>query len=129
MCFYTRRSVTKAEVAKHPIIAFKLMENVTMSGAESPFRSTKWTVGRVKKAGLRKELNYGGQDIERGLHCFKTAASARRYMHRRASHKVTVVMIPKGALYYENDTQYVSNEMILLGTDLSVFRKIAKVVK
>jgi len=126
MCFNTRPTVKKAKVAKSDIIAFKLMKNLTNMSAESPFQSKRWNVAEPVTASLKIDLRYAGEKVEEGLHAFKSVAQARAYEFREMHHKVVPVMIPKGSHYYENITQFVSNQMVLLGTDLSVFKKVVK---
>lgn len=125
MCFFTRPRVKAAKVAKSDIVAFKLMKNVTLIQASSPFQSKKWDVGTIQSAKLRTKLNYAGERINEGFHCFKTPDDARRYS-RECYHKLVPVLIPAGSSYYENDTQFVSNCMVLLGTDLKIFKKVVK---
>lgn len=128
MCFKTRSMDNKASVATKDIIAFKLMKHITLTEAHSPFRPCAWRIGKIKRSDLPKTLRYHGQEIEVGLHCFKTAGSASNYSFKERDNKLVVVMIPKGALYYENRTQYVSNKMIFLG-DAKIFKKAANVLK
>lgn len=126
MCFITRPKIKAAKVAKSNIIAFKLMKNIGISTAYSPFRDKVWQIGHPVSARLKTPLSYAGEEINEGLHCFKTAGDARRYASREKHHKLVPVMIPQGAEYYENDNQIVSNQMILLGTDLRIFKAVVK---
>lgn len=126
MCFNTRPNVKQFKTARTPIIAFKLMKNVTDRTADSPFRRKTWNVGVPYRAPLVTKLLYAGQDIYEGLHCFKSVGAARRYASGASHLKLVPVMIPAGARYYENETQLVSNKMIMLGTSTSLFRKVVK---
>ena len=60
-----------------------------------------------------------------GFHCFKQKAAAKNY----SGNTVVPIMIPKGAYYYENKSQFVSNRMVLLGSDIKIFEKVARVLK
>jgi hypothetical protein len=129
MCFYPRKSALKAKVAKSDLIAFKLVKRVNKNTAWSPFQDKVWVTGVEITSSLLKELDYKGQDIHQGLHSFKTVKSAQSYEYRESHHVIVPVMIPKDSVYWENETQIVSNKMIMLGTNLSVFRKVARKLK
>lgn len=126
MCFSPKSNVRKAKTARSSIIAFKLMRCVKENTALSPFQYFTWTTGKEYSSYLNRELDYPGQGINEGLHCFKTLKDAKNYPSREQYHEIAVVMIPKGAMYYENDEQYVSNRMVMLGTNISLFKKVVK---
>lgn len=107
MCF----NVTDDQIkkAKSPIKAWKLFV-VTKEGViKSPFRNSIWKPG-VKKTSRLKMLS-GMNEIHLGIHCFKTKRAALVYPHRELHHVLKNVVIPEGASYYVNSTQYVTNAL------------------
>lgn len=128
MCFSTRPSVSVAKTATKNILAYKLLKDISPTGGSSPFHDLKWEVGKPVKAPLKTKLDYSCQSINEGLHCFKTKRGAMNYLYKRDGHKLVPVLIPKGSKYYENNTQIVSNQMILLSNDAGSFAKVAKLI-
>lgn len=129
MCFITPNNVRKAKTATKDIIAFKAMNLVIENNKQemrSPTKRTfKWTVGKLFNADLENPLPFTGANINVGFHSFKRKSGAKNY----GGNTVVPVMIPKGAIYYENKTQFVSNQMTALGTNIEIFEKIAKALK
>lgn len=128
MCFITPSNILKAKIARRDIIAFKSvyirtgLKKVTIV---SPVRGFEWKVGILYKANMECELLYKGKNVHAGFHCFKQKAAAKNY----SGNTVVPIMIPKGAYYYENKSQFVSNRMVLLGSDIKIFEKVARVLK
>ncbi len=122
MCFFPRKNVIKARVARKPILAYKALK-VNGAVVYSPLRYMEWKAGRVHKAKLKPKISKGS-NIHVGLHCFKTKKKALT-----VTSTVFPVLIPKGALYYENDSQFVSNQMVLLTKDPATTDAFAKLIK
>lgn len=103
MCFNIERQKV-AKVARKDIRCYKSLLD-TFSGLTSPMNPCIWTVGKVKKANMvRLATSY----INIGLHAGKTFKEAKQY-----GENVYEFTIPKGALYFENDNQYVADMMYL----------------
>lgn len=128
MCFLTPPNVFKAKVARRDIIAFKSLyvsQIGTRQTITSPVKRFSWKVGTLYTCPMDAQLSYKGKNIYVGFHCFKKKKGAADY----SGNTVAPVMIPKGAFYYENEDQFVSNKMILLGSNIEVFEKVAKALK
>lgn len=129
MCFVTTSSARIAKTARKNILAYKLLKNISATGGSSPFQNLRWSVGKTVKSRLKTKLSYNGENINEGLHCFKTKTGALNYFYyKKDKHKLVPVLIPKGSKYYENNTQIVSNQMILLSNDAQSFDKVAKLI-
>ena len=108
MCFSLRPGVHKATLATKNIFAYKALY-VNGDKITSPSFNARWTPKKMKHArGFKKCTMFSS--IDEGLHCFKNKTLARYYT---SGVKVFKVKIPKGAYYYENSTQYVSNKMMI----------------
>lgn len=123
MCFFTRKNVIKAKVARKPILAYKALK-INGNVVYSPMRYMEWKAGHVHTARLKTKLGSKGEAITVGLHCFKTKKSALT-----VTNSAFPVLIPKGARYYENDSQFVSNKMVLLTKDPAMTDAFAKLIK
>ncbi len=115
MCFNRTLEPGVAKVAQQDIYAFKILKKINGKFI-SPSRDTEWKVGEVKQ-----EPNFervADVNISIGLHSLKTLKDAREYMHWYWSSLSTVAvyqaMIPKGSLYWENKTQYCSEQMVIV---------------
>lgn len=105
MCFNRHG---KMQVAKKAIIVYKgLYINSNNQELISPYRSTVWKV-KKKKVENKMAKNSYRQRLSFGFHSCKTIDTARLHASR-----VYEFVIPKGALYYENDSEYLSNEIYL----------------
>lgn len=125
MCFeLPKGSSVRPSIARKNIIAFKLFKKITFIEAESPVKSFRWTTGKVEHSFLDAPDD---REIYRGFHCCKTPQQARRLAQKWHDKYLVVgiVIIPKGAKYYQNATQYVSDTMQLLFPDINDVKKIA----
>lgn len=122
MCF-TRVIVEGfAQMAKEDIFAFKILKEDSLEKGLLRSPSQTGTVWKANK--LKKEPNFEriakGLSINYGLHCCKTLEDARNYNHStyytNGSNEVYQVKIPKGSLYWENNTQICADQMILVST-------------
>lgn len=127
MCFNVTND--KRKKARYDIICFKLVRsNSTIGIAESPFRFFDWVAGKKYRSTLDNPCNYNG-DIHEGFHAFKTINGCRRLAKLWdgvQEYNIGIFVIPKGAEYYENDTQYVSNSMKMLIGDFTYGKQIIK---
>lgn len=122
MCFIRRPYLGGvAQIATHDISAFKWLRKAG-GKLESPHRTgTSWEQNIIVEASSFPRLT-DTSEVHVGLHSVKTIVDAKVYFSQNLNHESNVclykVTIPKGSLYWENETQYVSDRMILQ----SVFR-------
>lgn len=106
MCF---RVTTRVQKAEKDIIVYKFLRDYT-KGPVSPHYHARWGVGAVKSSKL--DLNHrNGSEINIGLHACKTISGAKKLNGTRVT--IYALVIPKGAYFYKNASQYVSNRMKL----------------
>lgn len=121
MCFYTRISANsrkpKPKVAIQDIECWKIIlktgKGLFFSMRDKEGKLMKWVKGwhyyetdKTKQFTLSKD--YSLWTISKGFHSYKKEESAVPC----SSEKRIRCVIPKGALYYENDSQYCSNEIV-----------------
>lgn len=119
MCFHKISNDQKPQVAEQDIECFKYLYKDKL---RSPIQLFQWKVGIVAESTIE---DYGSE-IEDGFHACKTEEDAQEYIeetegndnhHEYAIYKFK---IPKGAEYYKNRTQYVSNKMVLVSAEAIV---------
>lgn len=106
MCFDNNRKQKTVKIAEQDIKSFKALisENGKLT---SPIkRKTKWRLGKIKKVWFMVKKGTPNE-INRGLHSAKTVDCAQGYY----SGCIYNCIIPKGAAYWENDDEYVSNAL------------------
>lgn len=119
MCFRTTillNNTPKALVAKEDIECWKVLTNYF----RSPMRSSmQWTAGwhyfitNKNPFSFSKTYTYRVWNIERGLHSFKSLYHAKRYFNNNThAYKYVKMIIPKGAKYFVNKSQYVSSDLV-----------------
>lgn len=114
MCFNRQLSEGVAQVAQQDIYAFKILKKVS-SGLRSPSQYAEWKVNDLKREPNFERI--ATTSINVGLHCLKTYKDAVAYNESTflyCNYKIYPVKIPKGSLYWENGTQYCSDQMILI---------------
>lgn len=125
MCFYVKDE--KRKKARYDIICFKLVDDEsTIPVAKSPFQGFKWTAGEEYECELDMPTY---NKIHQGFHACKTIRGCRgleKKWRDISKYNIGVFVIPKGAEYYENDTQYVSNRMKMLIGDYRYAKQIIK---
>jgi hypothetical protein len=116
MCFTRKNETAFAKIAAQDIFAFKILTKRLCS----PSRGTQWTLGNYKtEPDFNRIMEGSDYSIHKGLHCCKTLKDARYYNKTTYScrdYRIFPVKIPKGSLYWENDTQIVSDTMVLTST-------------
>ena len=116
MCFrITYNGKKTATIAKKDIIAYKVLKYVE-GKLISPYNYMSWKKGLIVKIGGVKSND--SNEIDIGLHCKKTIEGAIEFMgfinvYLEEEAMIYYVIIPKGARYWENVSEYVSNKMIL----------------
>lgn len=121
MCFSLGSKKTATKASKN-ILVFKALRN-RYGRWESPYQDTTYTFGRTNTSRLIKERD----SISVGLHAYKTLEDAKSAGHSKGN--IFRAIIPKGASYYTNTTQRVSNELIVLGKMALLSKYIKPVVK
>lgn len=134
MCF-TRKSVAleTAKIAVKDIITYKIFRKHPNGYYISPSRNYKWQADKELKAPLKRVLDKYDVYIHKGFHSIKTLRDAKAYNSYHFTFSkcsILKVTIPKGSIYWENDTQIVSDTMILPSTSIASLEKpVKKVVK
>lgn len=125
MCFYISDKHPNAMVAKKDISVYKILERVGIENKKltglSPYKTYEWTQGKLAKAEIKSRRDV---EIDEGLHAFVKLSIAK--ILRNNSSKVRTIcecIIPKGAIYYINSKEIVSNKMILTGRVYSLTSK------
>lgn len=108
MCFYksTERKDSKLKTATKAIIVYKGLNGI--KNLKSPYQNTIWTEKKTltEKYFVRDARGYS--TVSTGFHSAKTWNRAKFHGTR-----VFEFVIPKGAKYYENETEYVSDKIYL----------------
>lgn len=123
MCFTNTEGQLTAKVAENDIECYKYLMNAGR-GLESPCYDHMWKEKEVSEAAAFSEE--GKYEIEAGFHSCKTFSSCCIYRAWMSDSLWAIYkfIIPKGALYFENATQYVSNK-IYLASEIPVKETIA----
>jgi hypothetical protein len=116
MCFDIRKKDSVASIATKDIIAYKVLK-VSDGVLYSPYQSSfHWTAGKLEMVGNFRRLNVNGAIFE-GFHCLRSLAHAKDFKkdgYRYTHYKIFQMIIPKGALYWINSTQIVSDQVKLV---------------
>lgn len=108
----------KATKAEKDIVVYKWLKESEGGVLCSPIKQgTKWKKGVPKIAGMCRKSS--SLDINKGLHSFRGVTSACRYRGAKSG-GIYKCKIPKGAYFFVNRTQYVSNRLILTRITKSV---------
>lgn len=111
MCFHKLSKEDVPKVAQEDIICYKFLYRQS-STLFSPYNSFTWEVGKVGNAIITKGIDEG--DLSNGFHSCKSLKDCIRYRTKLCeTYLIFQFTIPKGAEYYENETQYVSNQIFL----------------
>lgn len=119
MCFNTSPSQTIAKTATKDIECYKIFKrSLTTNTITSPYRGNRWSKGRIKSAPLMPtgdnniQVQYG--TISSGLHSFRDITAAIDYRgHDFPRLGIYRCIIPKGARYWTNATQHVSDKLYI----------------
>lgn len=109
MCFINRRNQPSAKVATEDIHVFKGLTVDKKGRLYAPVQKTRWRIGWTKWS-WRMVKSGSPDEIYRGLHSAKTWQHANKY-----GDKIFNAVIPKGAKYWENDDEFVSNKLRIVG--------------
>lgn len=113
MCFYKTSTEQVAIKAHRSIYGIKALIK-KKDELLSPYMFAKWRLGRSKRATNFDPKRNGCSNVNEGLHCYRTIDEAIRHSEGSANEKLFLVEIPKGAMYYQNDTEFCANKMNLL---------------
>lgn len=111
MCFNVSKKSPKKKIAKHDILTFKILrEDSSDKKLYSPCQLVGgWSLGKAKVAKIGT-VRYGS--IYAGLHSCRTITYAKTRLG--GSNYAFVAVIPAGAEYYENATEYVSSKLKII---------------
>lgn len=115
MCFAIKKNDEVARVTPVDITVYKILEVNVNGGLYSPTQSTSWTLDLVAVIhDLKRVRSHTADTIDAGLHSLRTLQDAKdfkRSNYPNSFYKICTAVIPKGALYWENATQYVSDRL------------------
>lgn len=107
MCFDNVNNQKEAKIAKKSIKVYKSLQYVGDKITSPYYHNIVWKKGEIKVCNsMSKSPKSPPMEINRGLHSAKTISRAK--VHASA---VFEAVIPKGSLYWENDSEYVSNAL------------------
>jgi hypothetical protein len=110
MCFYKTYQNPLAKKATQDMYAFKLLKKKN-GELYSPVRNSKWgKLGKKRAIGFKSDVS--GNQVYQGIHCYKGVNEAIKSRYTGVS--IFLMKIPRGAWYYENDTQYCSSSAAIV---------------
>lgn len=124
MCFEKRINGTKipeSSVAEKDIKVYKIIDNKNLgmcydlhiNGKKYKWKPGYWYSETTPFHTARMNPITGWLEIEgHALHSCKTLKEARKKLNFFNDVKMVKMIIPKGALYYENNREYVSDQLI-----------------
>lgn len=128
MCFYKKTRESVAIKAHQDIFALKVLVKGKDKKLHSPHQTATWTIGKVKRCTKFDPKREGSLEVNEGLHCYRMLNMAFYAKGRyNLSKGVFVVMIPEGAMYYQNENEICANKMVVL-SEITKF-KVKKEVK
>lgn len=120
MCFY-KEFGSELKTATKAITVYKGL--IKQKGRlKSPYQFTVWS-----ERGVRTIKNFV-EEADKGIVIHYGFHSAKRWNTARKHGRVYVFIIPKGAKYYENSEEYVSNK-IYLKSKISINKKVGTTIK
>lgn len=129
MCFTRRLKDRVARITPVDIVVYKVL---TVDGKilRSPSYYTIWKPGQVVTSKLVTYFDNSSLQIEEGLHSKKTFSGTKGWTEFNPARKVFKAVIPKGSFYWENKTEYVSNQLkIVSDVPLTKSLEVKKRVK
>jgi len=118
MCFTISEKFPKPLVAKRDITCYKLVfgkgEWRTRTGYEAACQRYAYYPGRTtKKVDIKPSLY---NEVDEGYHSYRSLREVNKQKPIWSADLVTLKMIiPKGTLYYKNDSEYVSERIKCIG--------------
>ncbi len=118
MCFVIRsEKKPKVKIAKKDIRVYKVIGS-SGHGIYYNLMGRRDTIIQWKKGYLYKDkigrlkLFFDLWEINEGLHSFKKRKDANELVISSHGRTIVIMYIPKGAKYYENGHQYLSNQLV-----------------
>lgn len=122
MCFFKiNGSSDKPKVADKDIICYKLIQNngrgryynLYINGKLELWTKGSWYYESTPFRGYKRETFIKGN----AFHMYKKLSKAKSTLQKYDyfgcnAYKIIILYIPKGALYFENNTQYCSSQII-----------------
>ncbi len=117
MCFETTKSA-RAKIAKTDIVCWKVLrlDNTPIYECRNP----PYIKGKINpNVKIKKVIDFGEYSINEGYHSFKEKKVPRGYMIAREQFRnypqcLKKFIIPAGTRYFENETEYVSETIMLV---------------
>lgn len=106
MCFTNNGKNTSVQIATKAILVYKGLDRYKGKLVSPYYSEFQWK--EKKKVQEADFDSYPGYFAFYGFHSCKTAKNAKLHGNRAYA-----FIIPKGALYFENDDQYISNKIYL----------------
>lgn len=123
MCLYLKNKSVTSKIATEDIPCVKVLNRqLNYCGYYSPYMGMIYKFNKVYKSDLKKTFYRGVESsihnvVEEGLHSYKTKEAASKVWNLDFETKVFNAIIPKGAEYYENDTEYASSQLKVLSKE------------
>lgn len=119
MCFTIRPKDKAAKIAEKDINCLKILRLIG-SSLHSPANAslkTIWKVDKVRTVKTLKRLATRLGEIEEGLHAKKSFRSTIEWTRFHPATHVYKAIIPAGSIYWENNTEYVSDSMKIISKE------------
>lgn len=118
MCFYRRPEQEKANIALEDIKCYKILHrNSHHKTIISPFWSYEWKPGEPNTTEEMVIETSWANSLTNGFHSLRNISSALHYGELEGvngpNQAIFECTIPKGSLYWDNNTQYLSNALTL----------------
>lgn len=113
MCFTNYKNQESAKVAENDIECYKYLLNDNRGLISPIYGDFIWKEKEIVEAVYFSST--GDRIIEGGFHSRKTIGGAQDFKEEMCdlASPIHKFIIPKGALYFENETEYVSNKIYL----------------
>lgn len=96
------------------VYAVKILTKEKGGILKSPYRKkSKWKLGKQKTA-VKFDAATRGSAVNIGFHCYRNINQAMAGVRYHNDRGAFLVKIPKGAMYYENNTEICANKMVIM---------------
>lgn len=129
MCFTNTQNQETAKIAENDIECYKYLRSWA-EGLQSPmFGEFYWKEKEINEVDLG-ELD-SSNEIDEGFHSCKTLKNCQTYRKYNDDYGLSIYLfiIPKGAKYFENGTQYVSDKIYLASKEPVIEEQVTEPVE
>ncbi len=110
MCFSNSQHQKGVKIATEDIPVFKALKTNDEDELTSPVKTgTIWKIGKIKRVWFMRRWGVP-VEINRGIHSGKDRYGASGFCA-----PIYNAVIPRGSIYWENKSEYVSNKLIIIG--------------